>query len=48
MMKNCLLLRQKWNMNKEDLGYDNNGTVYMIRNANKLEIVSYSPSIQEI
>ena len=33
---------------KEDLGYDNNGTVYMIRNANKLEIVSYSPSIQEI
>ncbi len=33
---------------KEDLGYDTEGTIYLVRNAQKLEIVSYSPSIEEV
>ena len=33
---------------KEDLGYDTEGTIYLIRNANKLEIVSFTPSIEEV
>lgn len=32
---------------KEDLGYDTEGTIYFVRNANKLEVVSYTPSIEE-
>lgn len=31
---------------KEDLGYDKEGTVYMIQNNKKLEIVSYEPKIE--
>ena len=33
---------------KEDLGYDTEGTIYLVRNSQKLEIVSYSPSIEEV
>ncbi len=33
---------------KEDLGYDTEGTIYFVRNAQKLEVVSYTPSIEEI
>ena len=33
---------------KEDLGYDVEGTIYLVRNDIKLEIVSYSPSIEEV
>lgn len=33
---------------KEDLGYDGEGTIYLVRNDVKLEIVSYSPSIEEV
>lgn len=33
---------------KEDLGYDTEGTLYFVRNANKLEVVSYTPSVEEI
>lgn len=32
---------------KEDLGYDTEGTIYLVRNANKLEVASYTPSIEE-
>ena len=32
---------------KEDLGYDTEGTIYFVRNANKLEVASYTPSIEE-
>ena len=32
---------------QEDLGYDTEGTIYFVRNANKLEVVSYTPSIEE-
>lgn len=31
---------------KEDLGYDKEGTIYMIQNNKKLEIVSYEPKIE--
>lgn len=31
----------------EDLGYDTEGTIYFVRNANKLEVASYTPSIEE-
>lgn len=33
---------------KEDLGYDTEGTIYLVRNDVKLEIASYSPSIEEV
>ena len=33
---------------KEDLGYDTKGTIYLVRNANKLEVASYTPSIEEV
>lgn len=33
---------------KEDLGYDTEGTIYLVRNDVKLEIGSYSPSIEEV
>ena len=33
---------------KEDLGYDTEGTIYLVRNDVKLEIVSYSHSIEEV
>ena len=33
---------------KENLGYDTEGTIYFVRNANKLEVASYTPSIEEI
>lgn len=33
---------------KEDLGYDTEGTIYFVRNAQKLEVASYTPSIEEI
>lgn len=33
---------------KEDLGYDTEGTIYFVRNANKLEVASYTPSIEEV
>ena len=29
----------------KDLGYDKEGTLYLIKNNNKLEVVSYNPSI---
>lgn len=32
---------------KEDLGYDVEGTIYLVRNDIKLEVASYSPSIEE-
>ena len=32
---------------RKDLGYDTEGTIYFVRSANKLEVVSYSPSIIE-
>lgn len=32
---------------KEDLGYDTEGTIYFVSNANKLEVASYNPSIEE-
>ena len=32
---------------RKDLGYDTEGTIYFVRRANKLEVVSYSPSIIE-
>lgn len=32
---------------KEDLGYDIEGTIYLIKNLNKLEVVLYTPSITE-
>ncbi len=33
---------------KEDLGYDTEGTIYLVRQASKLEVVSYVPSIEEV
>ena len=33
---------------KEDLGYDGEGTIYLVRNDIKLEVASYSPSIEEV
>ena len=33
---------------QEELGYDTEGTIYFVRNANKLEVASYTPSIEEI
>lgn len=33
---------------KEDLGYDTEGTIYFVRNAQKLEVASYTPSIEEV
>ena len=33
---------------KEDLGYDTEGTLYLVKNAKKLEIVSFTPSIEEV
>lgn len=33
---------------KEDLGYDTEGTIYFVKNANKLEVVSYTPGIEEV
>lgn len=33
---------------KENLGYDTQGTIYFIRNDFKLEVASYSPSIEEV
>ena len=33
---------------KEDLGYDTEGTIYFVKNANKLEVVSYTPEIEEV
>ena len=33
---------------KEDLGYDTEGTIYLVRNDVKLEIASYSPPIEEV
>lgn len=32
---------------RKDLGYDNEGTVYLVKNSNKLEIALYNPSIEE-
>ena len=32
---------------RKDLGYDTEGTIYFVRNANKLEVASYSPTITE-
>ena len=32
---------------KEDLGYDTEGTIIFVKNINKLEVVSYEPSIEE-
>ncbi len=31
---------------KEDLGYDKEGTIYLVKSNNKLEIVSYKPNIE--
>lgn len=33
---------------KEDLGYDTEGTLYLVQNSNKLEIVSYMPQVETI
>lgn len=33
---------------KEDLGYDTEGTIYFVREANKLAVAFYQPSIEEI
>lgn len=33
---------------KEDLGYDTEGTIYFVRNNQKLEVASYMPSILEV
>lgn len=33
---------------KEDLGYDTEGTIYFVRDAQKLEVASYTPSIEEV
>ncbi len=33
---------------KEDLGYDTEGTIYFVRNGNKLEVASYTPTIEEV
>lgn len=33
---------------REDLGYDTEGTIYFVRNGNKLEVVSYTPTIEEV
>ena len=32
---------------RKDLGYDTEGAIYFVRNANKLEVASYSPTITE-
>lgn len=33
---------------KNDLGYDKEGTIYLVKNVNKLEVVSYVPEITEV
>lgn len=33
---------------KEDLGYDKEGTIYVVKNNNKLEIALYNPKIEKI
>jgi len=33
---------------KKDLGYDKEGTIYLIKNLNKLEVVLYNPTIEEL
>ena len=33
---------------KEYLGYDTEGTIYFVRNGNKLEVASYTPTIEEV
>ena len=33
---------------KEDFGYDTEGTLYLVKNAKKLEIASFTPSIEEV
>lgn len=32
---------------KKDLGYDTEGTIYFVKKGNKLEVVKYSPTIEE-
>lgn len=32
---------------EEDLGYDTEGTIYFVREANKLSVASYQPSVEE-
>lgn len=32
---------------KKDLGYDKEGTIYFVKKGNKLEVVKYSPTIEE-
>lgn len=32
---------------KKDLGYDNEGTIYLVKNSNKLEIALYNPTIED-
>lgn len=32
---------------KEDLGYDAKGTIYLVKNNNKLEVAIYNPNIEE-
>lgn len=32
---------------KDDLGYDSEGTIYLVQNINKLEVVLYNPVIEE-
>ncbi len=33
---------------RKDLGYDTEGTIYFVRNGQKLEVASYTPSIEEV
>ena len=33
---------------RKNLGYDTEGTIYFVRNEQKLEVASYTPSIEEV
>ena len=33
---------------KENLGYDNEGTIILIKNINKLEVIYYEPKVLEV
>ena len=32
---------------KKDLGYDQEGTIYIVKNGDKLEVAYYTPKIEE-
>ena len=43
---NCYKVTMSYSY-KKDLGYDKEGTIYLIKNGNKLEIALYNPKLEK-